>query len=241
MPKHDKNEPPMIQSLTDMVLLNEIRGGDGLFGSLPGARIRVQLKDGKLIYGNVSGRQFYKDFAMADKQYIAWGAAVSPEFLARVMKIQTVLGLDASNLMSCMKFESNLNSKARNPMSSATGLIQFMDSTAKELGTTTAALYAMTPVEQLDYVASYFGRFAVHGKNLKDWNLYDTYMAILWPAAIGKPDDYKLFIQGTTSFRVNVGLDINHDGTITKKEACHRVQDLHDFGLTPGNFRIIQA
>lgn len=224
-----------------MILLNDIRGGKGLFGSLVGARIQLQLKDGKVVMGETKRRPDYKDFAMAGKQYVAWGQKVLPDFLDRVLKIQHNIGLDASNLMSCMKFESNLNSKARNPMSSATGLIQFMDATAKQLGTTTAALYAMTPIEQLDYVEKYFARYCVHGAKLDHWSLGDTYMAILWPAAIGKSDDYRLFVQGTNAFRVNVGLDLNHDGTITKKEACHRVQDLYDFGMTTGNYKIINA
>lgn len=44
--------------------------------------------------------------------------------------------------------------------SGATGLIQFMPATAQGMGTTTAALAAMSAVQQLDYVQRYFKPYA---------------------------------------------------------------------------------
>lgn len=54
--------------------------------------------------------------------------------------------------MTGERFRANTVNRA----SGATGLIQFMPSTAKQLGTTTDKLAAMTEVDQLDYVAKYF-------------------------------------------------------------------------------------
>ena len=54
-----------------------------------------------------------------------------------------------------MVFESRLNPQAVNPISGATGLIQFMPSTARG-GTTTAVLKRMSNVQQLDYVLALF-------------------------------------------------------------------------------------
>ena len=101
--------------------------------------------------------------------------------------------------------------------SGATGLIQFMPSTAKGLGTTTDKLALMTAVEQLDYVARYFRPYAKRVKTLSD-----MYMAILLPSAIGKPENHPLF-SGGVAYRQNSGLDTDKDGKVTKAEASAKV------------------
>jgi hypothetical protein len=56
--------------------------------------------------------------------------------------------------MAAMAFETGetFSPSIKNKASGATGLIQFMRSTAKGSGTTTAALAEMTAVDQLDFV-----------------------------------------------------------------------------------------
>lgn len=161
---------------------------------------------------------------------IAWGAKVSPEFRRKVVRIATDVCIDPSWLMACMQFESRLNPAARNPGSSATGLIQFMDATARSLGTTTGALADMSAEEQLDYVARYFkpytGRISC---------VSDCYMAILWPSAIGADPTAVIFNPGSKAYLANRGLDIDHDGAVTKLEACARVIQLLADGMQPGN------
>ena len=109
---------------------------------------------------------------------LAWGKKVDKAFKEKVIAISAKLGIDPNHLMAAMAFESARTFRADiiNPGSGATGLIQFMPSTAKSLGTTTAKLRKMTAVKQLDYVEAYFSPY--RGK-LKD--LDDLYMAILWP------------------------------------------------------------
>jgi hypothetical protein len=116
--------------------------------------------------------------------------------------------------------------------SGATGLIQFMPSTAQGLGTSVDALAAMTAVEQLDWVEKYFQPYK--GK-LRD--LSDLYMAILWPAAVGKPLEYVLWEKGSrpTTYRQNAGLDANHDGTITKAECTAKLFAMKAEGMRPEN------
>ncbi len=63
-----------------------------------------------------------------------------------------------------------------------------MPATATSLGTSTAALAAMTEVHQLDYVKKYFQSYSGKLNTLED-----VYMAILYPAAIGKPAESTLF------------------------------------------------
>ena len=123
-------------------------------------------------------------------------------------------------LLAVMEFESNTDPACRNRIG-ATGLIQFMPATAASLGTSTDALLEMTGVEQLAYVEKYL---ATYRNRLR--TLSDLYMAVLWPAAIGKPDDYVLWVRGSAAYRVNP-LDWNKDGDITKAEACARVNAIY--------------
>lgn len=116
---------------------------------------------------------------------IAWGAKVSGAFKTKVIEICEFLDLAPDYLMSCMAFETgeSFSPSIKNAAGSgATGLIQFMPTTAKGLGTTTEKLAKMSAMEQLDYVKKYF---APHRYKLK--KLEDVYMAILYPAALANP------------------------------------------------------
>jgi len=169
---------------------------------------------------------------------IAWGAKVSSVFLDKVVRICEDLGLnDPSDLMACIAWESgrSFSPKIYNGAGSgAVGLIQFMPATARGLGTTTTALAAMTAEDQLDYVHKYFQPYKGRLKNLGD-----LYMAILWPAAIGKPDSYVLWDASSrpTTYRQNIGLDVNKDGAITRAECLVKVNGLLTEGLKPGNVK----
>lgn len=110
------------------------------------------------------------------------------------------------------------------------GLLQFMAATAKRLGTTTAALGRMTAVDQLDYVERYLATQASRITGLDD-----MYMAVLWPAAVGKPADTVLWRRGLAAFAANRGLDVDKNGRITKREASAKVREQLRLGLQPGN------
>jgi peptidoglycan hydrolase-like protein with peptidoglycan-binding domain len=129
----------------------------------------------------------------------------------------------ASDLMSAIAWESNetFSADVKNMAGSgATGLIQFMPTTAVGLGTTTAALARMTPEDQLNYVYKYFRPWKGKLKNLGD-----LYMAILWPLGVGKTDAFVLWEKGSrpTTYRQNAGLDVNKDNRITRGEAVSKV------------------
>lgn len=137
--------------------------------------------------------------------------------------------------MACIAFESGetFRPDIKNMAGSgATGLIQFMPATARGLGTTVEALAKMTAVEQLDYVRLYFKPYQGRVKTLSD-----VYMAILWPAGIGKPEGWILWelAERPTTYRQNSGLDANKDGAITKAEAAAKVRAKLDKGRLPEN------
>lgn len=166
---------------------------------------------------------------------IAWGAKVSQTFRNRVWWIADALELNPDDLMSCMAWESaeSFRPDIRNAAGSgATGLIQFMPSTAVGLGTTTAKLAAMSAEDQLNYVYKYFRPYAGRLNNLGD-----IYMAILWPRGVGKPDSYVLWNKGEspTTFRQNAGLDINKDGNVTRAECLAKIKDKLSKGLLAAN------
>ena len=151
---------------------------------------------------------------------IAWGKKVGAQFKAKVIAISTDLGCDPSHLMSAMAFETGetFSPSIKNPKSGATGLIQFMPDTAKGLGTTTAALAAMSAVDQLDFVKKHLKPFKNKMKSVED-----VYMTILLPSAVGKPVSTVLFKKPSKAYDQNKGLDVNKDGEITKAEAAAKV------------------
>jgi hypothetical protein len=156
-------------------------------------------------------------------EQLAWGASVSQTFKDRVRWIGETLGVDPNDLMMCMAWESarTFSANVKNAAGSgAVGLIQFMPSTAKALGTSTAELAKMTPEDQLRYVYKYFRPYAGKLKNLGD-----VYMAILWPKAIGKPDSYVLFdgSLAPTAYRQNAGLDVDRNHQVTRAECIAKV------------------
>lgn len=145
---------------------------------------------------------------------------VTPEFLREVEGVAQRVGAQPEHLMAAMSFETggSFASDVQNPRSSATGLIQFMDSTAKGLGTSTSALAQMTPTEQLQYVEKYFEPYRGRLNDLE--SVYTTILA-------GSPHESGdvLFNQGEKAFGPNRELDVNGDGRITAAEATAHVRD----------------
>lgn len=165
-----------------------------------------------------------------DGPKIAWGAIVTPMFKQRLLEVAADLELDPNYLMAAIAFETagTFSPAIENPSSRATGLIQFLPQTANGLGTSLEKLASMTNVEQLDVVASYFRPYRGRCDSLED-----LYMAILWPAAIGKEDSYVLFErqQRPQAYQGNQGLDLDQDGKVTKQEATRPVQKRLEIGL----------
>ncbi len=169
---------------------------------------------------------------------LAWGARVSQIFRERILWAADALKMPpagASWLMACIAWESGetFSASVTNMAGSgATGLIQFMPATAAQLGTSTSALSGMTPEDQINWVYRYFRPLAGRLQSLGD-----VYMAILWPAGIGKPDSYVLWDAASrpVTYRQNAGLDTNGDRTITRAEAVAKVLTKLNLGLLPVN------
>ena len=132
------------------------------------------------------------------------------EFTEKVASICSQLNIKPEWLMFVMWFESKLNPQAVNPISGATGLIQFMPSTARGLGTTTAVLKRMSNVQQLDYVLAYLRPYK---GRMKTW--VDVYLAVFYPRAMGNPN---FVITSDIVAKQNKIFDLNKDLDISVKE-----------------------
>ncbi len=197
---------------------------DTLRRDSPSGIVRENGRSFYLSARDPNGIGIYQANDLGSTNMLAWGSKVSPEFRIKTIQIAQNLGTNPDYLMAAMAFETGgtFSPSIKNGSGSgATGLIQFMPSTAIGLGTTTDALSKMTAEQQLGYVEQYFSPY--QGKLN---SLPDVYMAILLPSAIGKPDDYVLFDQKAKpkAYTQNKGLDINGNGEITKAEATAKVQ-----------------
>lgn len=128
----------------------------------------------------------------------------------KIRWICSELNINEEDLYRIIKFESGGNPKAVNPITKATGLIQFMPSTAKGLGTTVEEIYNMSTIEQLEYVYLYLKPIS------EKYNL-DTrvrlYLAVLSPMSLSGNN---IIASSTTkAYQYNSSLDINQDGYIT--------------------------
>lgn len=159
------------------------------------------------------------------------------KFMSGISGLSEKYNIPQNDILAMMDFETGgtFDPATKNMAGSgATGLIQFMPDTAKGLGTTTEELSKMSRSEQLEYVDKHFetnlkGRLGTEGGDISD-----LYMSVLFPVAVGKPDDFVLFGKGAmkgytgTAYEQNKGLDANNDGSITKVEAAAKVIKLRD-------------
>lgn len=137
-------------------------------------------------------------------------------FGEKVISIASKLGIPADWLMFPMYFESGLNYKAVNPYTNAYGLIQFMPATIKALGYTSEQFKKFSNVQQLDAVYKYFLPYKSKIKRP-----IDAYMAVFFPAAIGKSDSTVIEaknLSASTIAKVNPVFDLDKNGTITVSE-----------------------
>lgn len=137
-------------------------------------------------------------------------------FEQKVRWIAQQLGINPNWLMLVMWIESRLNPIAENPITGATGLIQFMPSTALAYGTSVEALRKMSNLQQLDYVYKYL---RVYKNRMKTF--VDTYLAVFFPVAMGQAQDFIIHARNLSAEQVakaNKIYDLNLDGHITVAE-----------------------
>lgn len=159
----------------------------------------------------------------------------SKAFLNKVKEIARRLNCNYKNLLGVMQSESSLNPQAVNKSTGATGLIQFMPNTAKELGTTTAALKNMSAVQQLDYVEKYLQKMkkAAGFGQMEPISGGQLYALVFLPGRAHREvltqagEKYYSWKDKNGKVHGNQGLDTNKDGKITKSELDARVKKFY--------------
>ena len=135
----------------------------------------------------------------------------------KINSISTYLGIDPNWLMAVINFETagTFSPSIQNKYTNATGLIQFMPSTAIDLGTTVEALKKMSFLQQLEYVQDYYKPYRGRIKSF-----VDLYLATFYPIAMGKPESYVIGShKGPTTIQAianqNPIFDPFHTGKVT--------------------------
>jgi hypothetical protein len=103
---------------------------------------------------------------------------LSSEVQSKIIEISSDLEINPDDLTRLINFESKFNPQAKNPYSSARGLIQFIDSTAQDLGFADSldlVTQHPTVIDQLQIVYEYLSRFYPFK------NQQDLYMSVFYP------------------------------------------------------------
>ncbi len=149
------------------------------------------------------------------------GITADDEFMDVFTEHAINAGIDPELVLPLIGHESGGNPQARNSQSGASGLIQFLDSTAKRYGFESAAEFGkLSAAEQAPYIVQYLVDSGVTGEHDQG----DIYVAISAPAALNKPDDHEVYKKGTDEYRMNQTWDLDNDGVITRGE-------LHRWGM----------
>jgi len=128
-------------------------------------------------------------------------------FNTSVSNVSDRLGINPDSLVRAMNIETagTLNPAIQNPDSSASGMIQFMESTAIALGTTIEEIRKMPRDKQVELAGKYFEtKSKAHGFKTNDLQTpEDVYMAIAAPAHVGSPDDVVVYKKGSEKWDAN--------------------------------------
>lgn len=164
------------------------------------------------------------------KRKAKWDKFLAQEGVKEKVKaIAKKHGFTPERLMAVIEYEtggsmspSQRAGKGKNGkrISSATGLIQFMKATAKDLGTTTDALAKMSALDQLDYVGKYYDKYHKFGD--------DPYDTVIASSAGSEKDSDILYKKGSPQANKNPSW-VDPNGNITKASARKAARNLDGY------------
>ncbi len=144
-------------------------------------------------------------------------------FEQKVREVGQSLNVPAEWLMAIMYSESKFDASVSNfKGSGATGLIQWMPVSAKEMGITLSQLKNLNHIDQLDYVHQYLQ--TVRERYGEFDSLTDLYLAVLFPKALDQDYCYTLYAKPSVTYTQNSGLDENKDGRVTVSDIDRRMK-----------------
>ena len=155
-------------------------------------------------------------------------------FLIKLIEVCDFLQMHPSDLMIVIRMESKFNRKAVNKTSKAVGLIQWIPRYVKPfLGYSSSVpdyivvkrIQSMSGVQQLELIK----RFLAPYKG-KMTDRYQAYLAVFYPKALGKPDDYLIGDEkGIGIFKKNYEWNKNVDRSFGNKDGKLTISDIKKF------------
>jgi hypothetical protein len=177
----------------------------------------IKLTHVKRTEASIEKEQDLKDLKVLKKLGCGMEKRFTFEDRKKVRQICKRLGIKPEWLYVPIRIESkgyvdSLHS--RNPYSYATGLIGFLPSTAKNLGTSTKELEEMTVSEQLDYVEKYF-IIQSNGRKMK--SVADVYFMIFRPSVVNQSDSFVISSKSSKGTKNDTVIYHQNPGLITNK------------------------
>ncbi len=129
----------------------------------------------------------------------------------KIIEIAIDLEINPDDLVKLIDFESGFDPQAKNPYSSARGLIQFVDKTARDLGFSDSLdLVTLHPTvkDQLQLVYEYLSRYYPFA------NSKELYLSVLYPSWRKKPLDTVL----------PVDIQIKNPGIVTLRDYVEKIE-----------------
>lgn len=143
------------------------------------------------------------------------------EFLSEVNKIARELGVDPALLLIKFYIESKIDPTEKNKDSGASGIFQLMPENMPA-NMTPKEFRKLTATQQLKYYREYIKPYK---RFLKKAKIEDLYLLNLYPAAVKKKSEV-IFRYPDQKYIQNMGLDLNKDGKITRKDIRKRIESL---------------
>jgi len=195
----------------------------GIMISLRSAAIAASLALPAAANAQTAGDQLSRLFARTEAKHqnsrrnLTEILRSQPQFWIELRVVAERLQTLPAWLLNVMASESMFNPTARNgfPGQTASGLLQFIEATARRMGTTTEAIRRMSPAEQLRLVERYLTPFRGRLNSLAD-----VYLAVFRGAVIDGGDTVVVVDSNKERriYALNKSLDLNGDGRIVKGE-----------------------
>ena len=135
-------------------------------------------------------------------------------FFNELDNVATRLGLTFDWLCNAIWCESKFKPTAKNPSSTASGLIQMLEANCKTFaGMSSSEFRKLSNIQQLKGVEAYLRSMIKSAGKPKDW--VDTYCLIFQPIWVGKPDSATL---SKSASNVNSYIDSDKNGLVSKGE-----------------------
>ena len=151
-------------------------------------------------------------------------ARTSPAFRAGLYQLGQRHGWNVDAIAAVISSESGFDASARNsqPGQTATGLLQWIDSTSRRIfNMPSSAIANLSAEQQLPLVEKWFKTTLGDGL----FRPVDYYL-VGWGARPGLSDDYVLATKGQRTYELNKALDVDSNDRITVSDLRRKVENV---------------